>query len=218
MTGIGVLDGAMFGLLGLLVAFTFSGAATRFDSRRHLVVEEANDIGTAWVRLDLLPPDNQTALRELFRRHVDARIATHRKLPDVQAAEVEQSRDVQLLSEIWSRAVAACGIKGDPATTSLVLSSINTMIDVTATQAMTAKIHPPAIIFAMLFVLALACSFLAGDAMAGGRVRCRTHALTFAAAIAVSAYVILDIEYPRLGFIRIDAIDQTLVELRQGMK
>ena len=55
--GVGVIDGAVFALLGLLLAFTFSGAAARFDTRRHLIVEEANAIGTAYLRLDLLPPD-----------------------------------------------------------------------------------------------------------------------------------------------------------------
>ena len=53
--GVGAIDGAVFGLLGLLVAFTFSGAASRFDARRQLVVEEANAIGTAYLRLDVLP-------------------------------------------------------------------------------------------------------------------------------------------------------------------
>jgi hypothetical protein len=52
--GFGVVEGAVFGLMGLLIAFTFSGAASRFDTRRQLVVEEANAIGTAYLRLDLL--------------------------------------------------------------------------------------------------------------------------------------------------------------------
>ena len=55
----GVIEGAVFALLGLLLAFTFSGAATRFEGRRHLIVEEANDIGTAYLRVDLLPADAQ---------------------------------------------------------------------------------------------------------------------------------------------------------------
>ena len=53
--GASTVDGAVFGMLGLLIAFTFSGASTRFEARRELVVEEANAIGTAWLRLDLLP-------------------------------------------------------------------------------------------------------------------------------------------------------------------
>jgi hypothetical protein len=55
--GLGAIEGAIFGLLGLILAFSFSGALTRFDARRHLVIEEANDIGTAWLRVALLPAD-----------------------------------------------------------------------------------------------------------------------------------------------------------------
>ena len=65
--GVGAVDGAVFALLGLLIAFTFSGAATRFDTRRQLIVEETNDIGTAYLRLDLLAPEAQPGLREKFR-------------------------------------------------------------------------------------------------------------------------------------------------------
>ena len=54
--GAGVIEGAVFGLLSLLLAFTFSGAVTRFDTRRHLVSEEAIRIGTAFDRIELLPP------------------------------------------------------------------------------------------------------------------------------------------------------------------
>ena len=53
--GTGAAEGAVFGLLGLILAFSFSGAATRFEQRRHLITEEANAIGTAYLRLDLLP-------------------------------------------------------------------------------------------------------------------------------------------------------------------
>src|SRR5215510_412756 len=70
-TGLSVIDGAVFTLLGLIVAFTFSGAASRFDVRRQLIVEEANAIGTAYLRVDLLPPDAQPALRDRFRRYLD---------------------------------------------------------------------------------------------------------------------------------------------------
>jgi len=54
--GVGVVEGSVFGLLGLLMAFTFSGAASRFNDRRQLIVEEVNAIGTAWKRIDLLSP------------------------------------------------------------------------------------------------------------------------------------------------------------------
>lgn len=78
--GTGVVEGAVFALVGLLIAFTFSGAASRFDQRRDLIVQETNAIGTAYLRLDLLPADARSVLKEEFRRYVDARLDTYRKL------------------------------------------------------------------------------------------------------------------------------------------
>ena len=85
--GLGAVDGAVFALLGLMIAFTFSGAASRLEVRRQLIVQEANAIGTAYLRLDLLPPGAQPGLREDFRQYVDARLAVYSKLPDIEAAK-----------------------------------------------------------------------------------------------------------------------------------
>src|SRR4030095_3260043 len=83
--GVVAVEGAIFGLLGLLIAFTFSGAAARFDDRRHLIVEEDNAIGTAYLRVDLVAPDLQPALRDRFRRYVDARLDVYRNVEDTTA-------------------------------------------------------------------------------------------------------------------------------------
>ena len=82
--GFGAVEGAIFALFGLLVAFTFSGAASRFDSRRALVADEANAIGTAYLRLDLLASGDQSDLREMFRGYLDSRLEVYRKLPDLE--------------------------------------------------------------------------------------------------------------------------------------
>lgn len=217
--GIGAVDGAVFALLGLLIAFTFSGAAARFDARRALIVEEANNIGTAYLRLDLLPGEAQPALRDLFRRYVDSRLETYRKLPDLKAATAELDRSILLQGEIWTQAVAAGRLEGaPPAATMLLLPALNQMIDITTTRTMAAQMHPPMAIFAMLYVLALAGALLAGFGMAGGKTRDWLHMLAFAAVLALAVYVIIDIEYPRLGLIRVDAFDQALVDIRASMK
>jgi hypothetical protein len=208
-TGTDAIKGAVFALLGLLIAFTFSGAASKFDTRRQLIIEETNAIGTAYLRFDLLPASMQPALQESFRQYVDARLEVYRKLPDVQAAKAELAKAIQLQEAIWTQAVAA---------PMLLLPALNQMIDITTTRTMATQLHPPLIIFVMLFGLALASALLAGYGMASGKSRSWLHIFGFAAVIAVAIYVILDIEYPRLGLIQVDAFDQTLVELRQSMK
>ena len=72
---LGTVEGAVFALFGLMVAFTFSGAATRFNEKRMLIAEEVNAIETAYLRLHLVPQEAQSALQELFRQYLDSRLA-----------------------------------------------------------------------------------------------------------------------------------------------
>jgi len=215
--GSGVIDGAVFGLLGLLIAFTFSGAAERFDARRTMIVEEANSIGTAWLRLDLLPQAAQPPLREKFRQYLDARLAAFQKIPEAAAAKAELARATALQTEIWNQAVAACRDAGSQSATMLLLPALNEMFDVAASRTNGVAMHPPRIIYMLLGVLVLAGSLLAGYAMGVGRIRNWVHAMAFVVVMSVAVYVILDYEYPRVGFIRIESFDQVLVDLRQSM-
>src|SRR5437762_9422385 len=86
---LGTIEGAVFALFGLVMAFTFSGAASRFNEKRMLIAEEANRIETAYLRLKLVSQQAQPVLTELFRQYVDSRVETYRKLPDMRAAERE---------------------------------------------------------------------------------------------------------------------------------
>ena len=216
--GLAVVEGAVFSLLGLLLAFTFSGAATRFEGRRHLIVEEANNIGTAYLRIDLLPASAQPALRSLFRQYLDSRLEMYRKLPDFAAAKAELAHSINLQGEIWANTVAACRDSGSQPAPMLLLPALNAMFDITTTRTEAMKNHPPAIIFVMIGVLSLAAALLAGYGMAGGKSRSWIHIVGFAAVMALTVYVILDIEHPRLGLIRVDGADRVLVELRESMK
>jgi hypothetical protein len=216
--GLGIVEGAVFSLLGLLIAFTFAGAATRFDGRRQLIVEEANTIGTAYQRIDLLPEHAQPALRELFRRYVDSRLETYRKLPDIDAAKAELARSRSLQGEIWSTAIASCRDSGSQPAHMLLLPALNPMFDIATTRMEAMNIHPPAIIFVMIGVLTLIAALLAGHGMAGSSAPSWVHTVAFAAVMALTVYVIIDIEYPRFGLISVQGSDRVLVELRESLK
>ena len=214
--GTDVVDGAMFGLLSLLVAFTFSGAATRFDGRRHLMSEEVNAIGTAYLRLDLVAPDARGPLKEHFRQYTDGRIALYRNLGDARStAEIDHSG--QLESTIWAEAVEAT--RNIPGTIpQLVLGPINAMFDMTTTQRVAAETHPPGIIYGMLAGLALVTGLLLGRRMAGEGSGYSFHIVLYVCVLAGVVFVIQDLEYPRRGFIRVDSADQVLIDLRASMK
>lgn len=215
--GLGVVDGALFGLMGLVLAFTFSGAASRFDDRRSLIVEEANDIGTAYLRIELLSSTAQAQLREMFRRYVDTRIETYRVLPDYDAAMARIARANEIQREIWKYAVAAAKDPSNPQAMVVLLPALNAMFDIANTRFWATQTHPPMMIFALLGTLALVCALLAGYGMAGGMERSWIHTLGFALVLTLTVYVIVDMEYPRMGFIRVDSFDQSLVDVRATM-
>lgn len=215
--GLGALEGAIFALLGLVLAFTFSGALARFDSRRQLVVEEANAIGTAWLRIDLLPEPARGPMRDLFRSYLDLRIETYLKVPDMAAVEAELSRTADLQEEIWKQAAPAAQESGSPAAPMLLLPALNAMFDITTTRTEAARIHPPSVVFVLLGVLALACALFAGFDMAIRRRLNPLHSLAFALVLSVTVYVIVDLEYPRIGLIQVTDSDEVLRELRESM-
>lgn len=216
--GFGAVEGAIFGLMGLLIAFTFSGAAARFDERRRLVTEEANAVGTAWLRLDLVAGEAQAKLRDLFRRYLDSRLDTYRNARKTEVAMADFARSTTLQQEIWTAAVAATrDPAAAPGAPMLLLPALNDMIDITTTRLMATRMHPPSVIFAMLVGLTLAAALLAGYSMASHPTWSWTHALALAIVMATTVYVIVDIEYPRLGLIRVDAVDEVLVDLRKSM-
>ena len=216
--GLVTIETAIYGLLGLLIAFTFSGAASRFEARRVLVVQEANAIGTAYLRLDLLPAAAQPPLREKFRLYTEARMAVYQVLPDLEASNIQAARAAALQNEIWTGAVTAAREAPPPATL-LLLPALNEMIDVTTSRAIALRTHTPSIILGALATLALFCSVLAGYGLAGGKPFSMVlHMLGFALVMTLTIYVILDLDYPRVGLIRVDFADQALTDVLAGMK
>jgi hypothetical protein len=206
---------AVFALLGLLLAFTFYGAAARLDKRRELIVEEANAIGTAYLRVDLLPSDFQPEVRERFRSYVDSRLEFYKRLTnaDIQKQVDQVSRFKQ---QIWEKTIVASQAPhAHPDAGKLLLPSLNAMFDIATTRVAALEMHPPVIVFAMLFGFAFTSSTLAGRFMIGpGN---RLSVIAFAGVMAIAVYVILDLEYPRFGLIRVDSFDQFLLEVRRMM-
>jgi hypothetical protein len=208
---------AVFGLMGLIIAFSFAGAIGRLDQRRQEIIDEANAIGTAYLRLDLLPDNERAELRRLFRDYLDARIAMHTKLPDIKAARIEQTRSFELQDEIWKRSVAAAQTDGRTSTTMLLLSALNTMIDVTDAETIIITTHAPPPLLGLLVVLGFLSSVMAGYALSHNEHRPWLHMLGFGFMIALTIFVIIDLEFPRAGFIRVNRADRVMYDLRETM-
>ncbi len=206
------IEGAIFALFGLLLAFTFSGAVTRYDAHRELLVEETNAIGVAYFRLDLLPPAAQPALRQLFRDYTTSRFGLYNGVSEEISPVTEQ-----LQREIWRQSVAATrSPEAHPDAAKLLLPALNAMIDITGTRQNAFNMHPPDIVFLLLFAFSCGSAFLAGYSMT---MRGRSWFYMIALAIAVTGtiYATMEIEYPRQGLIRLNNTDKRLIDLRNSM-
>lgn len=216
--GFGAMEAAVFGLMGLMIAFTFSGAISRLDQRRMDIIEEANAIGTAYLRIDLLPENAQPAMRNYFREYLEARIDVYQKVPDLTAVTKAQEKAQNLQNIIWKNATDACNLSDNTAATMLFLPALNSMIDISSTRMAIAFIHQPFSVFIILILLAMVCSLFAGYGMAVGKSRSWVHFIGFTAAFVICIYIILDMEYPRVGIININSMDYLLTDLRNFMK
>jgi hypothetical protein len=213
--GLGHVEGAVFALLGLLLAFTFSGSATRFEAQRELGIQEANAIRTAYLRLDLLPGEVQPKVRETFGQYLDARLALYERLTRRETMESEVTRLVGLQLDIWTQAVAGSRAADNPEVMTVMLPALNDMMDVTVSRAAAIRTHDPSLILGLLVALVLICSVLAGNASAAAPRRSWIHIISFSAVLSVAVYTIADYEYWWLGLIRVDAADRMLAQLRK---
>ena len=216
--GTGTIEAAVFALFGLLIAFTFGGATSRLDTRRQQIVEEANAIGTAYLRLDLLPAADQPDMRRWMREYVDARLDAFDKLPDRAAANVDFLRANELQKKIWTRAIEASRRDTTQDTSRVLLPALNEMFDITTARAVALDTHLPSLIFFLLISVALLSGLLAGHSMAMRKTRSWLHMILYSAVVAITIYTVLDLEYPRQGLIRLHEADRGLIELRDSIR
>ena len=207
------IEGAIFGLFGLLLAFTISGAISRYDNHRLLLTEEVNDIGTAYLRLDLLPANAQPEMRQLFRDYAKSRTGLFDEVGPEISPETER-----LQREIWQRATAAASSPGaNPDATKLLLPALNDMIDITSTRRNAFYMHPPDVVFWLLFVFGGSCALMAGYSKKIGPPDWMSS-IALALVVTLTVYTILDVEYPRHGLIGLRDRDQAMNSLRDSMK
>jgi hypothetical protein len=215
---LGTLDGVVFALLGLLIAFTFSGAMERFDHRRSLITREANAIGSAWQLIEILPKDYQPELRALFQRYLESRFAVYEALPEPNATMMALEKSENLQADTWHLVAAACKSREGQPLANVVLPAVNDMFDVANERTMALMHHTPPPVYLLLCILALGASLLAGHAMTGTKATHWAHRLAFCLVLSATIFLIYDIEYPRSGFIQLNDADIALERLREGMR
>jgi hypothetical protein len=212
--GCGAIEAAVFVLFGLLLSLTFFGAASRLDARRQLIVQEANAIASAYMRVDLLPDAEQPGVRRLFREYLDERMRIS-EMSNEAAALREMDKAAKVQQAIWSRAASATR-QGAPGAI-LLVPAVNQMFEIARAKAIAVQTHLPELVFEFLIAVALLSALIAGFGMARGE-RNWVLALPYASVVALTMYVMIDMEYPRAGLIRIGAADLAMTTLRDSIQ
>jgi hypothetical protein len=216
--GLGAIETAIFALLGLLLGFAFAGSMSRLDARRDLIVREANVIGTAYLRLDLMPAADQPELRRLFREYLATRLRAHEEADDRGEAERLLLQVSDLQRQIWKRVVGASQMATTTLIAVTVVPAINDMIDVTTARRVALRTELPTLILVLILMVAVLSAFMAGYAQAKRRRRSFLHMIVYAAAVATTVYVVLDLDHPRVGLIRLDSTEQILRDLHDSIR
>ena len=208
---VGSMVGAMLGLLAFMLAFTFGMAASRFDTRKGLVLEEANAIGTTYLRTAMLP-ERRDEIRVLLRSYVDNRLEAVRS--GRVSNEILKSEDIQ--GQLWSAATAVALQHPDSIIVGLFVQSLNEVIDLHAKR-VTAGLRnriPGAIWVALLTIATLSLAAMGYHAGLSGTIRSLAAvlvAVTFSAVIALIA----DLDRPQEGSLTVS--QQALIDVRQSM-
>lgn len=210
---------AIFGLLALLIAITFSGASDRFDKRRDLIAIEYSTIGTAYQSVDLLKPSSQVEVRELFKKYLDSRIQVYQGgVGEKEMASRYQAHNAAG-DQLWAALVLA--VKETPYPEKLVAAQIlpeaSDMFDASENQRLAMKFHPPPIIWQALVGLSLVGSLVAGYNLGIQKSRDWFLILVYAILMTGTIAIIMNLEYPRVGLISLDDFDIELINLRNSL-
>jgi hypothetical protein len=210
--GAAAVDSIVFAVLGLLVAFTFTAAASRFDERRRLVIDQANAVGTAWLRTDLLPEADRPAVRERMKRWIPCAIDASRKTRGSVESKAALDEAFRLQGEIWRLVISSYERDPRPAVQMQLIPALNEWFDLATQRLELAGMRIPVLVTITLLALAMIASVLIGFEMSSKRLNW-LHTIFFASTMTFSIFVIFDLANPREGLIRIDASDQVLMDL-----
>jgi hypothetical protein len=203
---------SILALVALVLGFTFSLAASRFDARRLAVLEEANAIGTAYLRARLLPEPQRTKISNLLREYVEVRVHATEKGQTPQALK----RSEELHNRLWAQAAAAAEADSHSIVTGVFIQSLNNVIDLHATRVfvgMHSRI--PLVIWIGLFGLAMLGMAAVGYQCALSATRRSPAMLALILAFSVVLLLIADLDRGQEGWLRVS--QQALIDLQKSM-
>jgi hypothetical protein len=216
--GLGAIESALFGLLALILAFTFGQADSRYNQRRGVVIEESNDIGTAILRADMYVDSERVAFRKDFLNYVNSRISFYESGRNMAVINKLNDSSNFYASHLWNRATRLSKDPANLAASNQMIPALNTMIDITTTRNAALEATIPESILLLLFSLSMICCFFIGYSVDDKKKLNRLAFAGFIILITMVIFVILDLDRPRRGFINLDRSQQHIKDLLQMLK
>ncbi|MBS1706001.1 MAG: hypothetical protein JST40_09010 [Armatimonadetes bacterium] len=210
------VEGAVFALVAFFIAFSFSSAQSRLEHRTQLLIEESNAVSTAYARVDLCEPSSQANLRKLYAEYLRLRRDGTRLLPDIKAAKTIWGQAETVGTEIWKLSIASSPA-GRPERT-LILQATNEMLDAANRRSRNAEVHVPSIILGALVLMSALAALLAGRSFGSKSKFPDLHQWTLACTFALTLTILVDLDHPRLGSIRIEAGDEAMSAIQQTIE
>lgn len=191
----GYIVSAVLGLLALLLGFTFSLAVDRFETRRHLVLEEANAIGTTYLRAQLLPEPHRARMTDILVRYTDNRITLAKAKPGKIGPHL--AINDALITEMWAASASAFEVIKTLDFSSAYLDSVNAVIDLDASRKTARAARVPPEVFVVLFIYLFVTAGVLGYVLKGARGR--LSAVFLLALLTLSLLLIIDVDRPMVG-------------------
>lgn len=195
--------GGILGLLALLLGFTFAMSLSRYDLRKQLVTQEANALGTAYLRAQLLPEPEKKEVADLLRKYVDVRLEFFRAGVDQSQLDKVTAETEHLQDQIWSRLSSAVTKDDREVTTGMFLESVNEVFDLQNARQSAMDNHVPESVLILLILVAFIAVLCVG--YGGGLEKCRhmfsTMMLVVLLVLVIST--IMDLDRPRRGLIKV---------------
>jgi uncharacterized membrane protein (DUF485 family) len=212
----GAINGMLLALLGLLLAFTFSMSNSRFDTRRQLIIEESNNIGTVILRTDIYPDSVRQLLRTNLKEYVEQRIEFYKVGMNVTEAVKHYLKADSVGKVVWSIVATYARVDNTTTRTSEMIPALNAMIDITTTRMAAGEATIPDPIMYFLFMLCLGSAFLLGYEK-GNKIDWIV-VIGFGLMLSLTVYAIIDLDRPRSGLISMDTPHRKMEELRSMFK
>lgn len=209
------LKGSIFGLVALLLGFSFSATTSRYDLRQRIALDQANAVGTCHLRAGLLDETSCKRIRGILQRYVAARVDQYRAGRDESAFIREQVEIDRLLADLWAAVEDANRREPDRVHKSLIVPAANEVIDLSSTRTWANRNHLPEPVLLLLIVGVLVASLLLGHSSGQTERRHVSLWLAFNALFALVLFVVIDFDRPRRGLIQVDLTP--LIELNASL-